>query len=93
LFDEFSRVNMAFAQAGALQYYLNKNPIARNKFELLESPGQECVFIFSSTDGKILDDEDLRKSSGLRLGISSPASGNAGHRRSLRGYGCGNGQI
>lgn len=75
LLDPASPVSLAFAQADAVQYYLNRNPDEVNKLELLENVGQECVFIITGQNSDVHDDEDLRDADGLRLGISSGTSG------------------
>ena len=70
-----SPVNLAFAQADALQYFLNENPGAAQAFETLQSVGEECVFIISSDDSDIRTDEDMQESPRLYLGIKSSKSG------------------
>ena len=70
-----SPVNMAFAQADALQHYLGKNPAQEKKIEILENIGQECVFILTGSKSGIRTDEDLQKAKNLRLGIASATSG------------------
>jgi TRAP-type uncharacterized transport system substrate-binding protein len=75
LLDKNSPVNLAFAQADALQYYLDENPGAAQAVETLANIGQECVFIISSSDSDIRTDKDMQKSRRLQLGIKSPTSG------------------
>ena len=75
LLDDSSPVNLAFAQADALQLYLSKQPDEVKKLDLLENIGQECVFIITGTDSKLLNDEDVQGAAGLRLGIPSATSG------------------
>jgi TRAP-type uncharacterized transport system substrate-binding protein len=70
-----SPVNLAFAQADALQYFLNENPGAAPAVETLQSVGEECVFIISSDDSDIRTDEDMQESPRLYLGIKSSKSG------------------
>ncbi len=75
LLDKASPVSLAFAQADALQYYLNENPDAAQAIETLETVGQECVFIISSSDSDIRTDKDMQESRRLHLGIKSSKSG------------------
>lgn len=75
LLDRSSPVNLAFAQADAVQYYLNKHPNEINKLELFENVGVECVFIITGSDSKVRTDEDMREVEDLRLGIASASSG------------------
>ncbi|MFT4520245.1 MAG: TRAP-type uncharacterized transport system substrate-binding protein [Halioglobus sp.] len=75
LYSEESPVSLAFVQADALQYFLNDNPAAADRFEKLETIGEECVFIISEKDGNIASDKDLQKSARLNMGIRSPKSG------------------
>jgi len=77
LLDRSSPVNLAFAQADAVQYYLNKHPDEVNKLELFENVGVECVFIVTGSDSKVHTDEDMREAEDLRLGIASASSGTA----------------
>ena len=75
LLDENSPVSLAFAQADALQYYLNKKPAAAQAIEILEDIGEECVFILADTKSKIRSDKDMQEARQLGLGIRSPNSG------------------
>jgi TRAP-type uncharacterized transport system substrate-binding protein len=75
LLDENSPVNLAFAQADALQYYLNKKSGAAQAIEILEDIGEECVFILADADSKIRSDKDMQKARQMGLGIRSPNSG------------------
>lgn len=75
LLDKNSPVSLAFAQADALQYYLNENPEAAQAIETLETIGQECVFIISGIDSKIRTDSDMQDAPRMHLGIKSPNSG------------------
>ena len=75
LLDNTSSVNLAFAQADAVQHYLNQHPNELNKLELIENVGVECVFIITGIDSDIETDEDFREAKDFRLGISSPSSG------------------
>jgi TRAP-type uncharacterized transport system substrate-binding protein len=70
-----SPVNLAFAQADAVQYFLFDNPGAGENFDVLENIGQECVFIVTAADGGVRTDADLQKAANYRLGISSNTSG------------------
>ena len=70
-----SPVNLAFAQADALQYFLFDNPGAGENFDVLENIGQECVFIVTSADSDVRTDADLQKAADYRLGIPSHTSG------------------
>lgn len=75
LMDKNSQVGLAFAQADALQYFLDSNPDAAQTIETLENIGHECVFIISGDDSDIRTDKDMQKSKRLHLGIKSPNSG------------------
>lgn len=75
LLDENSPVNLAFAQADAAQYYLDQHRGQIEKLDLLESIGQECVFIMAGVDSGIRNEKDFHDASDLRLGIASPTSG------------------
>jgi TRAP-type uncharacterized transport system substrate-binding protein len=75
LLDRNSPVNLAFAQADAVQYYLNKHPNELNKLELYENVGVECVFIVTGIDSKVRTDEDMEEAEDFRLGITSASSG------------------
>ena len=75
LLDRNSPVNLVFAQADAVQYYLNKHPNELNKLELYENVGVECVFIVTGIDSKVRTDEDMEEAEGFRLGITSASSG------------------
>jgi TRAP-type uncharacterized transport system substrate-binding protein len=70
-----SPVNLAFAQADALQYYLYDNPEFGPKIEILENIGQECVFIVASQDSDVRTDADLQQADNFRLGLPSHTSG------------------
>lgn len=75
LLDETSPVNLGFAQADAVQLYLNKNPRVIENLVVLENIGPECVFIVTGADSDIHTDDDLRSAKHLRLGIPSATSG------------------
>lgn len=75
LLDKDSPVGLAFAQADALQFFLNENPGAAQAIETLENVGQECVFIISNSDSDIRTDKDMQASRRLHLGIKSSKSG------------------
>lgn len=75
LLDGDSPVNLAFAQADALQHYLNKNPDSEGRVELLENIGQECVFIVTDVGSELYTGKDLQTATDLRLGIASESSG------------------
>ena len=70
-----SPVNLAFAQADAVQYFLFDNPGAGESFDVLENIGQECVFIVTAADSNVRTDADLQKAANYRLGIPGPTSG------------------
>ncbi|MEM9257548.1 MAG: TAXI family TRAP transporter solute-binding subunit [Pseudomonadota bacterium] len=70
-----SPVNLAFAQADALEYFVNENPRSDGLFEELQTIGEECVFIISESDSDIDSVEDMEKSQRMHLGIKSPQSG------------------
>ncbi|MCB1704240.1 MAG: hypothetical protein KDI17_05215 [Halioglobus sp.] len=75
LLDADSPVNLAFVQADAAQFYLDQHHGQIEKLDLLESIGQECVFIMAGVDSGIRNEKDLHDASDLRLGIASPSSG------------------
>ena len=75
LLDKNSQVSLAFAQADALQFFLNENPGAAQAIETLENVGQECVFIISNSNSDIRTDKDMQESRRLHLGIKSSKSG------------------
>lgn len=75
LLDANSPVNLAFSQADAAQNYLNEHAGQIEKLDLLESIGQECVFIVTSADSKIRTEQDFQAATDLRLGIASDTSG------------------
>jgi TRAP-type uncharacterized transport system substrate-binding protein len=75
LLDETSPVNLGFAQADAVQLYLNKNPRVIENLVVLENIGPECVFIVAGANGSLRTDADLRSAKNLRLGIPSASSG------------------
>ena len=54
-----SPVNLAFAQADALQHYMNENPEVERSIDLLENIGQECVFIVTDAGSELYTDRDL----------------------------------
>ena len=75
LTDPDGSVSLAFAQADALQFYLDGHPEASPQIEILENLGQECVFIITGKNSGLRTDADLQDPTGHRLGISSPDSG------------------
>ncbi len=75
LTDPNSPVNLAFAQADALRYYLNDHPGVEAQIETLENIGQECVFVITGKNSAIRTDADLQNSANHRLGIASADSG------------------
>jgi len=75
LFDNGSAVNLAFAQADALQYYLDDNPDAADSLEKLQTIGEECVFIIGEAKRKIKTVADMAEAPRMQLGIKSPKSG------------------
>jgi TRAP-type uncharacterized transport system substrate-binding protein len=75
LLDSNSPVNVAFAQADALQHYVNHHPGEERKLDILESIGQECVFIVVGANSDIRNGKDLQEAGELRLGIASASSG------------------
>ncbi len=70
-----SPVNLALAQADALQFFLDQQPGAAAQLETLESIGQECVFIITDSNSPIHNDTDLQGATNYRLGIGSADSG------------------
>ena len=75
LADPASPVNMAFAQADALQYFLYDKTGARPQLDVLENIGQECVFIITAASSELRSDADLQKAGNPRLAIASHTSG------------------
>lgn len=75
LLDGSSSVNVAFAQADALRHYFDRRPGEKRKLDILESIGQECVFIVTGANSNIRNGEDLQKARETRLGIASANSG------------------
>ena len=75
LMDDSSPVNLAFAQADALQFFLADRPDTAGAIEALESIGEECVFVISGSDSDIETDKDMQDAVRLQLGIKSPNSG------------------
>lgn len=75
LTDPNNPVNMAFAQADAMEHYLLDNPLARQSLSVVENIGQECVFVMTGSDSDLRRDKDLGKSKGVRLGVPSATSG------------------
>ncbi len=73
--DTDSDVSVALVQADALQYYLNKHPELLPKLQILESIGQECVFIIAGAGSGIDEQSDLQDRGERRIAISSPDSG------------------
>lgn len=78
LLDPDSPVGVAFAQGDALQHYLNANPGAEQKLDVLENIGRECVFFIVDSGAGIVDDGDLQdRALEVSLSISDEASGGA----------------
>ena len=75
LTDPGSPVNMAFAQADALQYFLYDKTGARPPLDVLENIGQECVFIITAASSELRSDADLQTKGNPRLAIASHTSG------------------
>ncbi|MEZ5573079.1 MAG: hypothetical protein R3E64_13785 [Halioglobus sp.] len=75
LVDQSSPVSLAFAQADALQYYLNDHPNATRVIDTLADIGNECVFIISDGKGDIESIDDMAAAPRLHLGIKSASSG------------------
>jgi TRAP-type uncharacterized transport system substrate-binding protein len=75
LLDDDSPVNLAFAQADAVQHYLNQHEDEIKKLELLENIGQECVFIVTGIDSKFHTDEDMEAADDFQIAIASESSG------------------
>ena len=75
LADPHGPVNLAFAQADALEYFLYDSPDARSRINVMEYLGQECVFIVTKAGSDLRTDADLQQDSGFRLGIASHTSG------------------
>jgi TRAP-type uncharacterized transport system substrate-binding protein len=75
LADPDSEVNLAFAQADALEYFLYEKSEARAQVSVMEYLGQECVFIVTTANSNLHTDRDLQKDNGYRLGIASHTSG------------------
>ena len=70
-----SAVALAFTQADALHDYLNSKPDAAKSIDILESIGEECVFVISGRKSGIKNDKDMQQAERLQLGIKSPNSG------------------
>jgi TRAP-type uncharacterized transport system substrate-binding protein len=75
LLDDNSPVNLAFAQADAVQHYLNEHEGESVKLEMLENIGPECVFIVTDTESELHTDEDMQEADNLSLSIPSATSG------------------
>ena len=75
LADPHGPVNLAFAQADALEYFLYDSPDARSRIDVMEYLGQECVFIVTKAGSDLHTDADLQQDNGYRLGIASHTSG------------------
>lgn len=73
LLDSDSPVNMTFAQADVLQHHLNRYPSDRSKLDILESIGQQCVFIVTGLNSDIRDADDIQDADDLHLGIDTTA--------------------
>ena len=70
-----SSVSVAFAQADALNGYLEENPEFRGEFVVLADLGRECVFLFARRDGDIQSASDLKTSAGRQISVDRPGSG------------------
>lgn len=68
-------VSLVLTQSDALVDYLQQNPGFSSEFDVLESIGDECVFIITGTGSGIRTSEDLKADKGYRLAISGPDSG------------------
>lgn len=75
LTDPDGPVGLAFAQADALQFYLDGHPEVSPQIQIMENLGQECVFIVTGSNSGLRTDADLQNPDGQRLGIGSPDSG------------------
>jgi TRAP-type uncharacterized transport system substrate-binding protein len=58
--DPASDVSVAFTQADALQYFLDKNPGLAEQGEILEDIGQECVYLITGKESGLSSLGDLR---------------------------------
>lgn len=74
LLNSTSAVNLAFAQADALQLHLNRYPQDRRKIEILEQIGQQCVFVVTALRSEFDDIDDVEDSRNVKLGIDSASS-------------------
>ena len=70
-----SPVGVAFAQADALNGYLEENPEFRGEFVVLADLGRECVFLFARRDGGIQSAADLKTRAGRQISVDRPGSG------------------
>lgn len=74
LLSDSSPVNLAFAQADALQLHLNRYPSDRRKIEILEKIGQQCVFFVTALRSDFEDVEDVEDGDDVHVGIDTGSS-------------------
>jgi TRAP-type uncharacterized transport system substrate-binding protein len=78
LMDPESPVSLAFAQADAVQHYLDSKPDAGKYAEILENIGEECVFILTDNDSDLESLDDLAdEAEDVTVFIGSETSGTA----------------
>ena len=75
LMDLDNPVNIAFAQADALQFYLQDRSGEAASIETIRRMGKECVFIISGSKSGVKDLADIENAKRFHLGIKSPNSG------------------
>jgi len=75
LMDPDNPVSIAFAQADALQFYLQDRPGEAASIETIRRLGEECVFIISGSKSGVKDLGDIENAKRFHLGIKSPNSG------------------
>ena len=73
--DPDNPVSIAFAQADALQFYLQDRPGEAASIETIRRLGEECVFIISGSKSGVKDLGDIENAKRFHLGIKSPNSG------------------
>ena len=77
LADPESLVNIALAQADALQSYLASNPGFAGQYVQVSDAGKECAFIVSSTKGSIEALADLAGDASRTIAVGEAGSGAA----------------
>ena len=75
--DATSPVNLALAQSDALEQFLDSHHALRNRLDILESIGLECVFMVARADLPVKTDGDLGKAGNLKVALPGKESGTA----------------